>query len=64
MEIPFYFFNGFILLGLIYTLIFIVIPIVYFRIYQCFKKDPRVSRIVSNNVSLLKERFTSEVQNE
>ena len=56
--------NGFILLSLIYTLIFIIIPIIYYRLYQCCKKDARISKIGSNNISLLKERFTSENQNE
>ena len=60
----FIFLNGFILLSLLYTLVFILIPIIYFRLSQFFKKNQRISKIGSNNISLLKERFTSENQNE
>ena len=60
----FIFLNGFILLSLFYTLVFILIPIIYFRLSQFFKKNQRISKIGSNNISLLKERFTSENQNE
>ena len=63
-QFIFIFANGFILLSLIYTLIFIIIPIIYYRFYKKKKKDPRISKIGSNNISLLKERFTSENQNE
>ena len=56
--------NGFILLGCIYTLIFILIPIIIFRIVQNSKKNPRISRDFpinnNSNIELLKERFTSE----
>lgn len=60
----FIFVNGFIILGCIYSFIFILIPIVYFRIGQCLRKDTRVTefkeRLGSRNISLLKERFTSD----
>ncbi len=63
-KILFIFFNGFIILSCIYVFIFILIPIVYFRIGQCLNKETRVtefkSRLGSNNLSLLKERFTSD----
>lgn len=56
--------NGFVLLGCIYTLIFILFPIIYFRISQNSKKNPRISREFpinnNSNAELLKERFTSE----
>jgi uncharacterized membrane protein len=53
--------NGFILLSCFYALIFIIIPIIYFRIGQCSKKNPRLSEIKyeNNHISILKERFTS-----
>ncbi len=60
----FIFFNGFIILFCTYVFIFILIPIVYYRIGQCIKKDTRVTefkaRLGSNNISILKERFTSD----
>ena len=57
----FIFFNGFIILCCLYVLIFIIIPIIYFRVSQCFKKNPRLSEIKSDSsIDLLKERFTSD----
>ena len=61
-KYSFIFLNGFILLSCFYVLIFILIPIIYFRIAQCSKKDPRLSQFNnenSNQISFLKERFTS-----
>jgi hypothetical protein len=53
--------NGFIILCCIYVLIFIIIPIIYFRISQCFKKNPPLSEMQSESkISFLNERFTSE----
>ena len=53
--------NGFIILCCIYVLIFIIVPIIYFRISQCFKKNPLLSEMTSGNkISFLNERFTSE----
>ena len=54
--------NGFILLSCIYVLIFIIIPIIYFRITQCSKKNPRLSELKdgNNHISILKERLTSD----
>ena len=53
--------NGFIILCCIYVLIFIIVPIIYFRISQCFKKNPGLSEMTSGNkISFLNERFTSE----
>lgn len=53
--------NGFIILCCIYALIFIIIPIIYFRISQCFKKNPRLSEMQSESkISFLNERFASE----
>lgn len=58
------FFNGFILLCLVYILLFILIPIIIYRIkQQTSHKRVRVTefkeKIGSNNISLLKERLTS-----
>ena len=57
--------NGIILLGCLYTLIFILIPIVKFRILMCSRKrEQRYSvindRIGNSNISLMKERLTQE----
>ena len=57
--------NGAILLGCIYTFIFILIPIIKFRILQCSRQRERrysaiTERIGSNNISLMKERLTSD----
>ena len=56
--------NGFILLGCIYTLIFILIPIIKFRIVQYLRKRRRYSeiseKIGTSNISLMKERLNSE----
>ena len=53
--------NVFIILCCIYVLIFIIIPIIYFRISQCFKKNPPLSEMQSESkISFLNERFTSE----
>ena len=56
--------NALILLWCIYVLIFIIIPIIHFRIMQCSRKEPRVSQIndglESKTISLIKDRFTSE----
>ena len=61
LKYNFSFFNGFILLCNLYVLIFIIIPIIYFRVCQCFKKSPRLSEIKSQStIDLLKERFTSD----
>jgi len=57
--------NGFILLGCVYVLIFILIPLIKYRIIQ-FAKRKRENygdirdRIGSSNAALLKERLTSE----
>ena len=60
-KYTFIFFNGFIILCCLYVLIFIIIPIIYFRVSQCFKKNPRLSEIKSDSsIDLLKERFTSD----
>ncbi len=58
--------NGAILVGCIYTLIFIIIPIIKFRILQCSRQRERRNsliseRIGSNNISLMKERLTSDI---
>ena len=58
--------NGAILLGCIYTFIFILIPIIKFRILQCSRQRERrysvlSERIGSNNISLMKERLTSDI---
>lgn len=57
--------NGFILLGCVYALIFILIPIIKFRIFQCSEKRKRRysivgERIESKNISLMKETLNSE----
>jgi len=57
--------NGIILLGCVYTLIFILIPIIKFRIFQCSEKRKRRysivgERIGSKNISLMKETLNSE----
>ena len=55
------FFNAFIILCCLYTLIFILIPVIYFSVCVCFKKSPRLSEIKSQStIDLLKERFTSD----
>jgi predicted membrane protein len=60
-QFSFIILNGFILLSCFYALIFIIIPIVYFRISQCSKKNPRFSDIKErDHISILKERFTSD----
>ena len=57
--------NGFILLGCVYVLIFILIPLIKYRIIQFAKRrrenygDIR-DRIGSSNAALLKERLTSD----
>ena len=57
--------NGFILLGCVYVLIFILILLIKYRIIQ-FAKRKRENygdirdRIGSSNAALLKERLTSE----
>ena len=54
--------NGFILLGCIYTLIFILIPIIKFRILICSKKrQRRISQINDrlNSITPLRERLNS-----
>lgn len=62
-KFTFIFFNGFIILCCVYALIFILMPIIYFRIIQRCKKSPRYSEIKNgSNISLLKERFTSDAQ--
>ncbi len=58
--------TGFILLGCIYTFIFILIPIIKFRILQCSRKrEPRFTeiseRLEGSHVSLMKERLNSDV---
>ena len=58
--------NGFILLGCIYTLIFILIPIVKFRILLCSRKREHRYSVInegigSNKISLMKERLNSEM---
>ena len=56
--------NGVILLGCIYVLLFILIPIIKYRIMQFAKQkrnnDDIRDRIEGSNAALLKERFTSE----
>lgn len=57
--------NGFILLGCIYVLIFILIPIIKFRILQCSRKR-KSNRYTDINerlgsISLLKERLNSDI---
>ena len=60
-KYTFIFFNGFIILCCLYVLIFIIIPIIYFRVCQSFRKSPRLSEIKSEStIDLLKERFTSD----
>ena len=63
--ILFIFANGFILLSCIYVLIFIIIPIIYFRIAQCSSKNSRISNITEkmgeSKISLLNNRFTTEI---
>lgn len=58
--------TGFILLGCIYTFIFILIPIIKFRILQCSRKrEPRFTeigeRLEGSHVSLMQERLNSDV---
>lgn len=58
--------NGFILLGCIYTLIFILIPIIKFRILLCSRKRENRYSVInegigSNKISLMKERLNSEM---
>ena len=57
--------NGIILLGCVYALIFILIPIIKFRIFQFSEKRKRRYSIVgekigSKNISLMKETLNSE----
>lgn len=56
--------NAGILLWCIYVLIFIIIPIIHYRIQQCSKKEERVSEFRENienkSLTLLQERFTNE----
>ena len=64
-NICFIFINGVILLGCIYVLIFILIPIIKYRIIQFSKRKKENindfrERIGSSNAALLKERLTSE----
>ena len=61
--IGFVFANAFILLFCFYGLVFIIIPIIYFRIGQFSKKNQRLSERIydnSNKISLLDERFTND----
>lgn len=63
LKVVFIAVNGFILLGCIYVLIFILIPIIKFRIFQCSKKrESKYSEINERlgSISLLKERETSQ----
>ena len=65
-KIAFIGLNGIILLGCLYTLIFILIPIVKFRILMCSRKREQKysvinDRIGNNNISLMKERLTSDI---
>jgi len=58
--------TGFILLGCIYTFIFILIPIIKFRMLQCSRKrEPRFSeiseRLEGSHVSLMQERLNSDL---
>jgi hypothetical protein len=58
--------TGFILLGCIYTLIFILIPIIKFRILQCSRRrESRFSeisdRLEGSHVSLMQERLNSDI---
>ena len=58
--------TGFILLGCFYTLIFILIPIIKFRILQCSRRrEPRFSeisdRLEGSHVSLMQERLNSDI---
>lgn len=55
--------NGIIFLGCLYTLIFILIPIINYRISLCCRKrEQRYSeindRIGTSHISLMKERLT------
>ena len=62
-KIVYIFFNGLILLSCIYVLIFMLIPLIYYRIGQCSKKNTRISEFkdtMDNNTSILKERFTTD----
>ena len=57
--------NAIILIGCLYTLIFILIPIVKFRILMCSRKrEQRYNvineRIGNNNISLMTERLTTD----
>jgi hypothetical protein len=61
--IAFIFANAFILFFCFYALVFIIIPIIYFRIGQFSKSNPRLSERIydnSNKISLLEERFTND----
>ena len=54
--------NGIIFLGCLYTLIFILIPIIKYRISQCCRKRERRyseinDRIGKSHISLMKERL-------
>lgn len=55
--------NVSIFLCCIYTLIFIVIPSIYFRLWKISKKNLRTSelqeRLLSRNISLVKDRNSS-----
>ena len=60
-KYTFIFVNGFIILCFLYALIFIIIPVIYYRVCQSLKKSPRLSEITSqSHVDLLKERFTQD----
>ena len=60
----FIFVNGFIFLCCIYVFIFILLPVICFRIGKCSSKNTRITefkeRMGTTTVSLLKDRFTGE----
>ena len=65
-KVAFIFGNGFILLCCIYVLIFILIPVICYRIGQCSSKKMRISEYKekidnTTQISLLKERLNSYV---
>ena len=60
----FSFINASIFLCCIYTMIYIVVPSIYFRLWKVSKKNLRISelqeRLLSRNITLIKDRNTSQ----
>lgn len=65
LKCIFSFINVSILLCCIYSMIYIVVPTIYFRLWKVPKKNLRLSEIKerfgSKNISLIKDRNASEV---